>query len=201
MIRRLALCVALIALTACGSTSAPDGMGRVRVQLTDAPFPFDSVSKVEVHVVRVDARLQDADDAAAAANVDDDDADGWVVLARPDKVFELLALRGGKLADLGSAEIPVGTYNGLRLIIDAAKSSVTLKNGTKLTGTSSPGVVFPSAHRSGLKIQIEGGVGVTAANVSVLVVDFDVGESFVMRGNSISQNGLLFRPVLSATVK
>lgn len=196
------LCVAALAsFLACGESTSLDGMGTVRVQLTDAPFPFDSVAKVEVHVVRVDARVQDADENAAAADVDDEDADGWVVLARPNKVFELLALRGGKLADIGSAQIPVGTYNGLRLIIDASKSSLTLKNGMKLTGVSSPGVKFPSADRSGLKIQIHGGVGVTAANVSVLVIDFDVGESFVMRGNSITQNGLLFKPVLSATVK
>lgn len=200
IIRPLLYAAAFAALTACGTASAPDGMGVVRVQLTDAPFPFDSVAKVEVHVVRVDARLQDADDDAAA-DVDDDDADGWVVLARPDKVFELLALQGGKLADLGSATIAAGTYNGLRLIIDASKSSITLKNGKKLTGASSPGVQFPSADRSGLKVRLAEGIDVTAANVSVLVIDFDVGESFVMRGNSITQNGLLFKPVLSATVK
>ncbi|HJU73392.1 MAG TPA: DUF4382 domain-containing protein [Gemmatimonadaceae bacterium] len=201
IIRPLLYAAAFAALTACGTASAPDGMGVVRVQLTDAPFPFDSVAKVEVHVVRVDARLQDADDDDAAADVDDDDADGWVVLARPDKVFELLALQGGKLADLGSATIAAGTYNGLRLIIDASKSSITLKNGKKLTGASSPGVQFPSADRSGLKVRLAEGIDVTAANVSVLVIDFDVGESFVMRGNSITQNGLLFKPVLSATVK
>jgi len=30
------------------------------------------------------------------------------------------------------------------------------------------------------------------------VLDFDVGRSFVMRGNSISQNGLNFKPVIRA---
>lgn len=31
-----------------------------------------------------------------------------------------------------------------------------------------------------------------------LLIDFDVGRSFVMRGNSISRNGLLFKPVIHA---
>jgi len=201
----------LAALTAaaissgCGtydSMNAPtQGMGSVRVQLTDAPFPFDSVAKVEVHIVRVDARIADADSAAADANVSDNSQGGWVEIARPDKVVDLLALRGGKLADLGSTQVAVGTYRGLRLIIDASKSSLTLKNGMSLTGTSSPGVKFPSADKSGLKINIDGGVAVTSQNATVLVIDFDVGNSFVMRGNSITQNGLLFKPTLSATVK
>ena len=173
----------------------------MRIQLTDAPFPFDSVATVDIHLVRIDARLLDTDSAAAAANVDANDAGGWVTLARPDKVFELLALRGGKVADLGVAQVPVGIYHGLRLILDASKSSLTLKNGFALTGTSTPGVKFPSADRSGLKINLDGGVAVTNEDPAILVVDFDVGESFVMRGNSIAQNGLLFKPVLSASVK
>lgn len=191
-------------LTACGtndSMNPAEGLGSVRVQLTDAPFPFDSVAKVEVHVVRVDARIADADSAAADANVSDNSQGGWVEIARPDKVVELLALRGGKVADLGSTQVAVGTYRGLRLILDASKSSLTLKNGMSLTGASSPGVKFPSADKSGLKIKIDGGVAITEENATILVIDFDVGNSFVMRGNSITQNGLLFKPTLSATVK
>ena len=173
----------------------------MRVQLTDAPFPFDSVATVDIHIVRIDARLLDTDSVSAAANVDDSDAGGWITLARPDKVFELLALRGGKVADLGVAEVPVGTYHGLRLILDVSKSSITLRNGLTLTGTSTPGVKFPSANQSGLKINTNDGVVVTSEDPSILVIDFDVGQSFVMRGNSIAQNGLLFKPVLSASVK
>jgi hypothetical protein len=197
----LALAGALLVL-ACGtsdSTSTPQGTGSVRVQLTDAPFPFDSVEKVEVHVVRVDARLQTADSAAAADVSENSGA--WVTLVEPDKLFELLALRGGKLADLGDSQLAAGTYRGLRLIIDVSKSSLTLKNGMVLTGASSPGVIFPSAGQTGLKINIDGGVVVSEQDATTLVIDFDVGESFVMRGNSITQNGLLFKPTLSATVQ
>ena len=38
-----------------------------------------------------------------------------------------------------------------------------------------------------------------AEGTTSMLIDFDVGKSFVMRGNSISQNGLLFKPVIHAT--
>ncbi len=34
-----------------------------------------------------------------------------------------------------------------------------------------------------------------------VLLDFNVGSSFVMRGNSISPNGLLFEPVIQATIR
>ena len=33
------------------------------------------------------------------------------------------------------------------------------------------------------------------------LVDFNVNNSFVQRGSTIAQNGLLFKPVVTATVK
>jgi hypothetical protein len=36
--------------------------------------------------------------------------------------------------------------------------------------------------------------------MTTLLVDFDVNNSFVMRGNTIAQNGLLFKPVITATI-
>jgi hypothetical protein len=34
-----------------------------------------------------------------------------------------------------------------------------------------------------------------------MLVDFDVANSFVLRGNTILQNGLLFKPVVKATTQ
>jgi hypothetical protein len=34
-----------------------------------------------------------------------------------------------------------------------------------------------------------------------MLVDFDVAQSFVIRGNSLDQNGLLFKPVIRGTLK
>jgi hypothetical protein len=34
-----------------------------------------------------------------------------------------------------------------------------------------------------------------------VLLDFDAEQSFVMRGNTILQNGLLFTPVIKATIQ
>lgn len=173
------------------------------VQLTDAPFPTDSVKSVDVFVVRVDARQNDADSAAAATAVSDDSSSsaGWKTVATPNAMFNLLALQNGTTAALGSAKLAAGSYNGFRLVIDPSKSSLTLKNNQVLTSTSSPNVTFPSASKSGIKILLTKPVVLTEGDTTTVLVDFDVANSFVMRGNSLAQNGLLFKPVVKATVK
>lgn len=204
--RSFLLATATAAILACGTsdaTSLPAGSGLLRLQLTDAPFPFDSVQSVDIFVVRVDAKLAESDSAEAAAGASDDSASsgGWTTVAKPNKSFDLLKLRGGTVADLGQAALPQGSYRGFRLIIDPTKSRVVLKGGFTLTGTSNPSVTFPSASRSGIKINVAEGIAVGAASSSTMIIDFDLENSFVMRGNSISKNGLQFKPVLHATAK
>ena len=193
--------------TACSDSGSLPGLvgvdnnvGNVVVRLTDAPFLTDSLKSVDIFVVRVDGRTESADDAAADKDAEDGSADGWHTLATPNASYNLLALQNGVSTTLGSASIAPGTYNGLRLIIDPTKSSVTLKNGTKLTGTSSPSVTFPSAAKSGIKINLSSPLKVVGGATTTLLVDFNVEDSFVQRGNSIEKNGLLFKPVIKATV-
>src|SRR4051812_2801276 len=174
--------------------------GTVVVKLTDAPFPTDQVKSVDIFVVRVDGRVSDVSDADADQDLDNNGSTGWRSLATPNASFDLLSLQNGTSATLGSAPLAIGTYNGLRLIIDASKSSVTLKDGTKLTGTSNPGVTFPSASRSGIKVNLSKPLTVVGGTTTTLLVDLDVGNSFVMRGNTIQQNGLLFKPVIHGSV-
>lgn len=200
----LALAGVLALPVACSdsgtSSPASSGQGTLAVRLTDAPFSTDSVKSVDVFVVRVDARVASTDDNDANANLDDGGSAGWQVLATPNASFNLLALQNGASATLGEAPIAPGSYSGLRLIIDPSKSSVTLKNGRVLTGTSSPDVTFPSASKSGLKIVLSDPVKIVAGATTTLLVDFDVNNSFVQRGNSIEKNGLLFKPVIKATI-
>jgi hypothetical protein len=183
----------LFAACALGAAACTDssggGTGKLTVQLTDAPFPFSQVSRVDVFVVRIDAKSAETD-ATEAAN--ETNMSGWTTLATPNALINLLDLGGGKTTNLGEVTLATGTYRGFRLIIDPAQSSITLKDGTQ------PSVVWPSAARTGIKIVLDAPVSLTE-NGSVLVVDFDVGRSFVMRGNSVSQNGLLFKPVVRGT--
>lgn len=195
---------ALVLPLACsdsGSTSPSlKDKGTVVVKLADAPFPTDEVQSVDVFVVRVDARTASTDDASANSDMDNNSASGWMTLASPNAKFNLLDLQGGKSTSLGSTPLAPGSYSGLRFIIDPAQSSVTLKDGTVLTGTSTPGIKFPSADKTGIKVNLTKPLTVVAGTTTTLLVDFDVGNSFVLRGNTIHNNGLLFKPVITGTV-
>lgn len=196
------LALAALAAACSDKSTSPGGNGSVVVKLTDAPFAGDSVSRVDIFVVRVDGRVAAADSAAADSLTGDDEAasGGWTVLATPNQTYDLLAFQDGATTTLGETSIAANTYNGLRLVIDPSKSSVTLKNGTVLTGSSDPGVKFPSGDRSGLKVLLQDPLTIVGGRTTTLIVDFDVDNSFVMRGNSIEQNGLLFKPVIRGTV-
>lgn len=172
----------------CAETSGPSS-GRLEVRLTDAPFPFSEVKNVNVHVVRVDARL-DAVSEAEAEN--ESDMGGWVTIASPDAVFDLLTLQGGVTTNLGSATLITGRYNAFRLILDTDQSSVLLNDDTEVD------IVWPSAGQTGIKVFLDAPIDVVEG-LSVMILDFDVGRSFVLRGNSIRNNGLLFKPVIRAT--
>ena len=203
----LALAAAFVLPLACadsGSTSPVNnsGSGSMVVRLTDAPFSSDSVRNVNIFVVRVDARQSDADSATTDRDLSDDSLSmgGWKTVASPNAAFDLLSLQNGVSQTLGQTTLAAGTYSGFRLVIDPTRSSVTLKDGTVLTGTSNPSVTFPSAARSGIKIVLSQPVQIVSGTTTNLLVDFDVNNSFVQRGNSIEKNGLLFKPVIHATI-
>lgn len=201
----LALLSAFLLSTACSSSdspspASPNGGSRLVVRLTDAPFSTDSVKSVSIFVARAEGRLAATDDNDANANLDDGSKAGWKILATPNAAIDLLTLQNGVSVTLGDIELEPATYSGFRLIIDPSKSSVTLKNGRVLTGTSTPDVTFPSASRSGLKIALAEPVKIVGGTTTTLLVDFDVNNSFVQRGNSIEKNGLLFKPVIHASI-
>jgi len=175
-----------------GSTLSLGTAGEVTVLLTDAPFPFSDVERVDVFVVRIDGKTGDVSDNDAE---NASDMTGWTTLVSPNASINLLDLTNGQTSNLGVATLPAGTYQGFRLIIDTDKSSVTLKDGTK------PNVKWPSAAQTGLKINLDAPFILGSGGSSTLLIDFDIGRSFVMRGNSISQNGLLFKPAIRATTQ
>jgi hypothetical protein len=184
-----AVLIGTFALAAC-SDSSGTGTGMLTVRLTDAPFPFSDVASVDVFVVRVDARTTATTDAQAA---DAANHDGWTTVATPNASINLLDLGSGKTMNLGATTLATGNYNGFRLILDTDKSNITLTDGTK------PPIFFPSAAQTGIKINLDAPIQLTE-NGSVMTLDFDIGRSFVMRGNSAS-NGFNFKPVIRAVAE
>jgi hypothetical protein len=214
---------ALLSAAAC-SDSTGAGTGTVGVRLPNAsvaasvatsvasdivgadaesPLPEGSVKSVDIFVVRIDAKRQEPTDADAAAATAESESEqgGWVTVAEPNATFDLMTLADGTNTFLGDAEVAAGSYKGFRLIIDPAKSSVTLNDETNtvIGGESIVGLKFPSAAMTGIKIKLAGALDVEEGTTSTLVVKFDVSNSFVVRGGSIEQNGLLFKPVIRGT--
>ena len=196
--------VAAVALAgACSSKSTAPANGTMVVQLTDAAFLIDSVARVDVFVVRVDGKMDDVDSATATKAVTDDSVStgGWTTLATPNQSINLLAYQSGVTFAAGQRAIPAGTYKGFRLVIDPSKSTVTLKNGLVLSSISTPGVTFPSGSRSGIKVNLTNTVTVTADGTTTMLVDFDLANSFVLKGSTLAGNGLTFKPVIRGTMK
>lgn len=184
-----ALALGTLGVAAC-SDSSGTGTGTLAVRLTDAPFPFSDIARVDVYVVRVDARKTEPTDAEAA---DETDMDQWTTVASPNVLVNLLDLAGGKTMNLGATTLATGTYDGFRLIIDPSKSVLTLADGTTAD------VKFPSAAQSGIKVKLDEPIQLTEDG-SVMTLDFDVGRSFVMRGNN-ARNGFIFKPVVHAVAQ
>jgi hypothetical protein len=185
------------------NTAPESDTGTIAVRLTDAPFLVETAQSVDVFVVRVDARLAKADSASADTGVPDDSAGmgGWTTIATPNASINLLAFQYGIWTPLGNARIPAGSYKGFRLVIDPSRSSLTMNDGQLLTSTSKPSVSFPSAARSGIKVNFTRPVVVAANDTTTILIDFAVEESFVLRGATVATHGLHFKPVLRGTVR
>ena len=193
MIGTIRRCAALLlggfALAACRD-SAGTRTGLLTVRLTDAPFPFSNVASVDVYVVRVDAKSAATNDDEVA---DENHLNGWTTVATPNALINLLDLGDGKTMNLGATTLATGNYQSFRLVLDTDKSVITLKDG------STPPISFPSAGHSGIKVILDQPIQLTE-NGSVMTLDFDIGRSFVMRGNNPA-NGFNFKPVIHAVAQ
>jgi uncharacterized protein DUF4382 len=190
---RLPVLAALAALLACSDsgTSGPTSGGSTRILLTDAPFPFDRVERVDVYVVSVSGSL--TPDTASSGS--------FVTLAAPHRRIDLLALQNGVVDELGRLDLSPGIITAVRLVIDTDSSSITLKDGRVLTGSSSPGIQWQSsAGRPELNALIHEQIQVPDAGGTV-AIDFDVGKAFIPPQEldpSSTDEGFIFSPVLRA---
>ena len=182
-----------VLLVACSDRSSPSPTGEntTRVLLTDDPFPFDRVERVDLHVVSVSGSLT-ADTSAAGS---------FVTMATPNRTIDLLALQNGVTDELGALELPEGIITAVRLTIDTDLSSITLKDGTVLTGSSTPGIAWQSsAGRPVLNALIHEQIDVPDTGGTV-VIDFDVGKAFITPQEidpASTDHGFIFSPVLRA---
>jgi hypothetical protein len=193
--RSSVLALGLLGVVACNATEigpAPTGGdGRTSVFLTDAPFPFNDIARVDVHVKEI--ALSEAMDTSEGAP-------DWVVVAAPDRPFNLLDLQNGSTALLGQAQIPPGQYRAARLSFDPARSTMTDVDGNVIRTASAPGAPGINWQAKGdmpeLFAIVEEAMAIDE-NGEDVVIDFDVGRSFLSDGTG----GFIFLPYLRAITR
>ncbi|MCB0373778.1 MAG: DUF4382 domain-containing protein [Muricauda sp.] len=170
-----------------------DTMGRLTLQLTDAPFPFDMVAEANVTVFKIDARLASSEDEDVEG---DSEEDGYpfVTLMEEEIPVNLLDLTNGVTEELADLEVPAGTYDLIRVYVKGVN--------VVLTDDRTFDLKVPSGEQTGIKIFIDPALTVAGGLSSDLLLDFDVSRSFVAKGNTKSVdgiNGFNFKPVIKVS--
>jgi hypothetical protein len=183
---RLALAAAgVMALAACDASETgpggPGGDGKTAVFLTDAPFPFDRIARVDIHITEIGLSPQ-ADTSQGPP--------GWITAAEPDRSFNLLDLQNGITALLGEADIPPGQYRAVRVTFDPDRSGMTDTDG------GHPLINWQSKGETPTLFGLVEEAMAIDENGEDIVIDFDVGRSFLADGD-----GFLFIPFLRAITK
>lgn len=190
----LAATVAMSGAIACDETTGAGGDATLRVLLTDAPTDYISAAWVDIGAVEL------LSEEGGPITLTTDGTDGLV---------NLLDLQNAATETLAEADIEPGTYHQLRLIVESAR--VQLADGYTFTdGSTEKDLFIPSGAQTGIKLNLgaadgdEDGDGLEIVpGEMVLVLDFDVSQSFVMQGDAESPagiNGFIFTPTLRVTV-
>jgi len=182
--QRLGYLIPLLALAAaaCSDNTGASGTGTVVVRLSDAPS--DDLQSATIYVSQVTVK-------GSGVSADEQ------VISNTKASYDLLTLQNGITATLGSATVPTGSYSQIRLLVDSAR--VVLKTGhTFADGSTTAKLSVPSGSESGLKVNLSPTVTVTSGQ-TVLLIDFDISQSFVFQGPHDHPNSVSFKPVLHAT--
>lgn len=157
-------------------------MGRITVLITDDPFPIEFIEEASIRIIKFEAHP-----------LDSDEDENMILLSEDTAKYNLIDLRNGVVEELLNAEIESGSYDYFRLYVDEA--------GLTLIDGESYSVKVPSGSTSGIKVKIDPPVTVGQGLTEELLLDIDLGESFVLNGNYLTPagiNGFNFKPVIRA---
>jgi hypothetical protein len=165
----LTLLAGLLVSTGCSSHDPVSGtQGTVRLQMTDAPGPYDAVNLV-VNQVAIHRGLPDSLEQGGGS----DSTSGWEILSDQATTYDLMKLRNGVFATLAQAMVPAGHYTQIRLKLGAGSNVV-------VDGVPCP-ITVPSGMQSGYKLV--GGFDVPANGLLDLGLDFDAARSIHQTGS------------------
>lgn len=192
-VRLVGLMLALsLPLLTCETYVTARGSNLTRTYITDSPFPYYRVARVDLYVVSVAASLSPDTSSSSTS---------FVTLATPNKAINVLELQNGLHAELGAVALPAGSITAVRMIIDTDLSSVTLKNGAVLRSNTTPGIDWQSsAGRPVLNALVAEQINVPLEG-GIIVIDYDVGQAFIPKREldpTSTDSGFVFSPVLRA---
>ena len=179
----------LAAAVACGGSQ---GSGKISVMLTDAPGDFKAavVTITQINLVG---------------------SGGVTTLSNAKTTTNLLTLSNDVKTLVENATVQAGTYTELRFVISGGYvevenatgggttiyASSTDYEGLPLNATVGGKLQMPSFAQSGLKVSLPGGNVTVGTESQVLLVDFDVQQSF---GHDAGNSGQwVMHPVMTAT--
>lgn len=165
--KKLLLIAAAVTLTffSCKKDST-NGTAHMTVKLTDAPGAFDAV------ILNIKSVVVVTDNGEHTLNVTGGS-------------FDLLRFRSGRDTVLAAQDIPAGTIQQIRLVLNDTGNRV-------IVGGVSYDLTTPSGQTSGVKLNVHdnlvAGIGYT------MLLDFDAAQSIVLTGNG----KYILKPVIRA---
>lgn len=136
-----------------------EATGKLVLQVTDKPFPVDFIDEALVTITRIEVRQ---------ASEDENAEDGFVVIFEGERTIDLLDLRNGRVDLLAEADIPVGMYDQMRLVV--TDGHITLTDGNEFD------LKVPSGDSSGIKLNFE--FEIVEDEELVLLLDVDLSRAF-----------------------
>lgn len=170
----LLLAVSTVFMGCNSGTNADGDTGTMEVLLHDAPANYDEVN---VFIESVEVNNSENDE-------------GWVELNSPQQTYDLLELTNGATEVLGSAELPVGTYEQIRLVLSSDGHSVVVDG-------EEHSMFVPSGEQTGIKLNVN--AEIEPDITYTMLLDFDAARSVVVRGNQQAGEDYLLKPVIKAT--
>lgn len=212
----------LMSLVGCGGGSSTssiadttlnskiDGEGHLKILLTDAPGDFEAVyvtiDEIQVHKK---GECEDLNESEGYTDNNEsnetDECDGnskWITVAQVQKTIDLLTLQNGQTMDLGDANISVGQYTELRMILGNEED-----NGTNSLGDAHPyaNYILYTAESTtealelkvpSERLYVKHDFEVADEGVYELTIDFDANKSIHQAGQS---GKWILQPVLKVT--
>lgn len=197
-----------LVVSSCSNSNTSDnsnGNGTLNIRLTDASTAEYKAVYVTLKEIRV---LQKSHESSGETNIPEetdtsettetdstetgtaDNEDGeWVVVASPNKTYNLLELVNGITEKLGSSELAAGEYDEMRLVLGNI-----MDDSTNLLGESHPygnyvidayeniyELVLPDDYEQGYKIN--DGFSINEDSSTDLLLDFNVVKSIIQAGS------------------